>query len=93
MAQLQAAAEKGYVLRQIDLAAAYFIGKRVPENLKHTQRASSVVTRPAAQHSEYPFELQVIYADSERAMRFAASARVAAIDDSHAGQICSPSPA
>ncbi len=33
-AQLQAAAAKGYVSRQIDLAAAYFVGKGVAQNLK-----------------------------------------------------------
>lgn len=68
-AQLQAAAEKGYVSQQIDLATANSIGKR-------GCRGS-----------------QDVYSHSEQAKRFAASARIAVVDDSHAGQPVPPPPA
>ena len=55
-------------------------------------QAAELTNRAAAWHSEHPFELQVVYADSERAKRFPASARVAALDDSHAGQLILPPP-
>jgi TPR repeat protein len=53
-------------------------------------RAAELTAKAAAWHNEHPFELQAVYADSARAKRFPASARIAVLDDSHAAQLVLP---
>jgi uncharacterized protein len=56
-------------------------------------QVAELTTKAAAWHREHPFELQVVYIDSDRAKRFPASARMTALNDSHAGQLVLPPPA
>jgi TPR repeat protein len=56
-------------------------------------QVAELTNKAAARHGAHPFELQVVYVDTERAKRFPASARVAALNDSHAGQLVLPPPA
>jgi TPR repeat protein len=57
------------------------------------EQTTELTVKAAGWHSKHPFELQVVYADNERAKRFPASARVAAMNDSHAGQLVLSPPA